>query len=48
VSGFVLATTLLHAAGVIAAASRNDKSQVLMRLTGALIATTGGAMLLAN
>lgn len=48
VSGFVLATALLHAAGVIAAVSRNDKSQVLVRLTGALIATTGGVMLLAN
>ena len=48
VSGFVLATALLHAAGLIAAASRNDKSLVFIRLCGALIATTGGVMLLAN
>ena len=48
VSGFVMATALLHAAGVIAAASRHDMSQVILRLTGALIATTGGVMLLAS
>ena len=48
VSGFVLATALLHAIGVIAAASRTDKSLVIVRLTGALIATTGGFMLLAS
>lgn len=48
VSGFVLATTLLHVVGVIAATSQNEKSLVIVRLTGALIATTGGIMLLAS
>lgn len=48
VSGFVLATALLHAVGVMAGACRNDRSLLLIRLTGALIATTGGFMLLAN
>ena len=48
VSGFILATALLHATGVIAAASHSDKSLVIVRLTGALIATTGGFMLLAS
>ncbi|MDX2476276.1 MAG: HupE/UreJ family protein [Gammaproteobacteria bacterium] len=48
VSGFVIATSLLHAVGVMAGASRNDLSQLFVRLTGALIATTGGFMLLAS
>lgn len=48
VSGFVLATALLHTVGVITAASRNDMSLMIVRLTGALIATAGGVLLLAN
>jgi len=48
VSGFFLTTALLHAVGVMAGASRNDKSLMFIRLAGAFIATTGGFMLLAN
>jgi urease accessory protein len=48
VSGFVLATALLHAAGLVAARAKSDLSLIIVRLTGAVIATTGGVMLLAS
>ena len=48
VSGFVLSTAFLHGIGVMAGAASNGKYLLFIRLTGAMIAATGGFMLLIN
>ena len=47
-SGFVLTTALLMGAGVKTGAARAERFQLYMRVTGMLIAGTGGWLLLAN
>ena len=48
VSGFVLSTALLMGAGVKTGAVSVDRFQLFIRVTGMLIASTGGWMLLTN
>ena len=48
VSGFVFSTALLMGAGVKTATMSADRFQLFIRLTGMLIASTGGWMLLTN
>lgn len=48
VSGFVFSTALLMGAGVKTGAVRAERFQLFIRVTGMIIAGTGGWMLLAN